>query len=465
MPDPLTPPDDEVVRLVQAYVRPLRDQAPPAHLQDSLIQLIRARHRRTSVGRWVGSVAVIAAVAVVAGIATAVHLGLLGGSGSPVGSGPGDWQAVSLPSGFSATGISCVGRDDCWLLGTHGTDAASAIWQYSGGAWTSVPFAGPGTLDGLTCVTADDCWAVGGHFTVTPGPNDGVTQPLIEHSDGTGFSAVSEPQVPGDADGLRAVSCVSADDCWADGNYGANSENGGDGILHPLVEHYDGSVWTVVNGAASGLDGAELTAVTCASPAECWAVGSQWTGALIEEFDGSGWRVVSSPVLNGIGLAAVACPSPADCWAAGSTGAPQTPTAPLEAPLIAQSAGAGWEVASSPSVQGGPNGAVLSGIACSSGDDCWAVGTIQEALSDLMGTPPPNTAPPLIEHWDGSSWTVVGGLPVDTGGGGLSDVTCVPASGDCFAVGPTSSTPSPVVERTPRPHPYCTAFGTTLRLR
>jgi hypothetical protein len=416
-------------------------------LQDDAreIELLRSHRRQARVGRLAGSVAVIAAIALVAGIATAVHVGLLGGPRPAGTSAPGDWQTVSLPSDFSATGsISCVGPDDCWLLGTSHSGSTSdgysagtsAIWQYSGGAWTSVPFSGPATLDGLTCVTADDCWAVGGHFTVPPGPNDGVTQPLIEHSDGTGFSAVIEPQVPGDVDSLQAVSCVSADDCWADGSYGANSENGGDGILHPLVEQYDGSAWTVVNGAASGLDGAELTAVTCARPDECWAVGSQSTGAFMEEFDGASWNVVSSSALTRIGLAAVACPSPTDCWAVGSTGAPTTPTAPLQAPLIAQYIGTGWEMASSPFVQGGPNGAVLSGIACSSADDCWAVGTIQEALWDLVGTPPPNTAPPLIEHWDGSSWTVVGGLPADTGGGGLGDIACLPSSGDCYAVGP-----------------------------
>ncbi len=425
---------------MRAHLGPLRRHVGPPGPPDGVIEGARARGRSERAGRVAMAVAGIAALAVVAGAATAVHVGLLGGSGSTrsgsgMASGSTTWQSVNLPSGLSARGISCVGPDDCLLVGTsqNGT-GTSAIWQDSAGAWTSVPFSGPGFLDGLTCVTADDCWAVGSHFTVPPGPNDGVTQPLIEHYFGSDFSAVTEPEVPGDADDLSAVACVSADDCWADGSYAANSENGGDGILHPLLEHYDGSTWTVVSVVPSGPDGAGLTAITCAAANECWAVGDG--GALLEEFDGSGWSVLSGPALKGIGLASVACPGPADCWAAGSTGAPQTPTAPLEAPLIAQYEGAGWDVASSPPVRGGPNGAVLSGIACSSQADCWAVGTIQEALWDLVGTPPPNTAPPLIEHWDGGSWTVVGGLPVDTGGGGLIDVTCVPSSDDCYAVGP-----------------------------
>jgi hypothetical protein len=451
MPDPIPPTDDEVVRLVQAGVEPLRHRAPPPELRDELMGLVRSHRRQARVGRLAGTVAVIASIALVAGIATAVHVGLHAGSGPARGrpapasasasSQSATWQAVALPSGFSATGgIACLGPDDCLLLGSSDGGNASAIWRYSGGAWASVPFSGPAYLQALTCVAPDDCWAVGSHVTVPPGLNDGVTQPIIEHSDGAGFSVVSAPQVPGDADGLDGVACISADECWAAGSYAANSENGGDGIVHPFAEHYDDSAWTVLTSPGPVVYYAGTGAVACTGSDACWGFAEMAGSGPLDQFDGATWvtgpQSSSNPDLSGDALGAAICLSPTDCWAVGATAAPSTSTSPLEAPVIAEYAGAGWEVASSPAVQGGPNGAVLSGIACSSADDCWAVGTIQEAAWDLVGTPPPNTAPPLIEHWDGSAWTLVGGLPVDSGGGGLIDVTCVPSSSDCYAVGP-----------------------------
>ncbi len=397
--------------------------------------------RRPSPGRWIESLVVIAAIAVAAGIATADHFGLLGASRPQVGPGPGDWQTVSLPAGFEATGISCTGPDDCWLLGARGTNAASAIWRYGDGTWTSVGIGGPGYLLGLTCVGADDCWAVGDHFTKPASSNsDGVVQPLIEHSAGSRFGIVSEPRVEGDADNLDSVSCVGADDCWATGSYAANSENGGDGILHPLVEHFDGSAWTVVTDPGTEVEFAGPGAVACTGSDDCWGFGPTTESMPLQEFDGATWvSAPSSPrstLPSGDSLGAAACRSPTDCWAVGSTGDATTSGSFASEihPLAARFTGGGWTTAPSPLVSG-PNGAMLGGVACISSDDCWAVGTVQGPLPDLMGAPPPNTEPPLIEHWGGSSWTLLEGLPADTLGDGLTDITCIRPSGDCYAVG------------------------------
>ena len=173
---------------------------------------------------------------------------------------------------------------------------------------------------------------------------------------------------------------------------------------------------------------------------ECWAVGGI-SGALVEGFDGTAWTVVSDsnlgtlPGQSGGSLAAVGCTGPDSCWAVGSTGQPTTLTASLMQPLIVEYTGTYWTVASSPYVSG-PNGAVVTGIACLSADDCWAVGAIQGGGWDLMGTPPPApTTPPLVEHYDGVSWVLETGLQAGNGGLGLTSVTCLPSTGDCYAVG------------------------------
>jgi hypothetical protein len=325
----------------------------------------------------------------------------------------------------------------------------SAIWQYAGGTWTSVRIAGSGHLKGLTCVTARECWAVGDQFTVPPGnDSDGVLKPVLEEDTGAGFLAVTGPAVPGDSDALDSVTCAGADDCWAVGGYGADSQNGGDGILHPLIEHYDGSAWTVVTSAGATLDYVMLDGVYCASRDECWAGGNASAGVVIEEFDGSSWSVVSTPQLvapaglSETGAAAFACINPDDCWVVGNTGSP-TVHNQLTQPLIAQDTAGGWTLASSPYVSG-PNGAVLSGVACLSADDCWAVGaTNPEAdFSPLILGPTPTPSPdpamysqPVLEHYTGGSWKVIPTAQSGTENEGLGTIMCDPSAGICDAVG------------------------------
>lgn len=370
----------------------------------------------------------VTAMVVAAGAAIAVHAGILGGSGAS------GWQTVSLPAGFSASEISCVGRNDCWVLGTRDGGRASAIWQHASGTWKRVSASGTGSLGGLTCVTATDCWAVGSHGTAPQTNNsDATSQPLIEHDTGADFLAVSGPRAPGDDDWLDAVTCATAEDCWAVGGYGVKSESGPN--PHPLVEHYDGSAWTVVPGAVPPPDfGGELSAVTCVGASECWAVGTLADGGgLIDEYDGQSWTAVNSaPMLSAGPLSAVACASAGDCWAVG-----YDPFCDCN-PLVAGYADGRWTVALSPHV-GTANTEMLAGVACLPSDGCWAVGwTGGDCISDWISisTPPPCAGPqPIVERQSGGAWMRVAAPQVGGEGAGLDSVTCLASTGDCYAVG------------------------------
>jgi hypothetical protein len=447
MPDP-TPNDDEVVRLVRAYAATLRRQVPPPGLQDKVVDAVRRRHRGVRVGRLAGSVAMIGAILVAGGAATAVHLGILGRPNAtsitpsvtptPI---PQEWQAVTLPSDLeSVSAVSCVGHDECLLLGHSVSRDADSIWQYTRGTWTSVSFSG-GLAD-LACVTTDDCWAVGS--LVPPGTtSDGVLQPLIEHDAGTGFTAVSSPQMTG-LDELNAVACPSSDDCWAVGRYGSQTIVQSPGstiatetlVSHPLVEHYDGTGWTEVTVPAPSANG-QLTAVFCVSSEDCWAAGQEFNGVVFfEQYTDGGWALVSSPPIgsaSGDSLNAVSCPAADDCWAVGLTGQ-SLPEAPTEQPLVEHFTGGSWTVVSSPEIDAA-NGGVLQGVACLSPDDCWAVGVVMGPGWSGVGSPPPGPNPNLIEHYSGGSWEIV--PSPQTGGevGGLNAVTCLATTGDCYAVG------------------------------
>ena len=89
---------------------------------------------------------------------------------------------------------------------------------------------------------------------------------------------------------LRAVSAVNATDVWAVGDATANGQSTG----QTLIEHWDGTAWTIV-GTPPLSQAAALNGVAENSSADVWAVGEVGDQTLTEHWDGRGWQVVPSP--------------------------------------------------------------------------------------------------------------------------------------------------------------------------
>ena len=172
-------------------------------------------------------------------------------------------------------------------------------------------------LLGVTCRSASECWAVGYYY------NDNViSQTLIERWDGTSWAIVSSPNTSTtEANVLLGVTCVSASECWAVGYYYGLD----DLISQTLIERWDGTSWTIVNSPNTNTQSNVLLGVTCGSASDCWAVGDYaFTGsvlqALIERWNGTSWEIVSSPNTSATQsnlLYGVTCGSTPDCWAVG----------------------------------------------------------------------------------------------------------------------------------------------------
>ena len=92
----------------------------------------------------------------------------------------------------------------------------------------------------VTCVSASDCWAVGDYHTDSP--VGAAYQTLIERWDGTSWAVVTSPNtLPTQDNFLKSVTCVSASDCWAVGYYLAGI------VYQTLIERWDGTAWTIVS--------------------------------------------------------------------------------------------------------------------------------------------------------------------------------------------------------------------------
>src|SRR5919106_3055524 len=247
--------------------------------------------------------------------------------------------------------------------------------------------------------------------TPTPVPNPPPNLP------GT-WKVVDSPNPSGDFPILRSVAVASADDVWAVG----------DG----LIEHWNGNRWRLVSAAPGG-NPPEFKSVTALASDDVWAVGLRWEGSpsyprtLIEHWDGSAWTVVTSPngSTTGSQLLGVDAVSANDIWAVGSS---STLAPPYENTLIEHWDGASWSIIPSPNPSGG-NFNKLTGVAVEAANDIWAVGSYSGSTGHSQT---------LIEHWDGSTWSIVPSPNVGPYGNYLLGVVAR-ASNDVWAVGSSNN--------------------------
>jgi hypothetical protein len=281
--------------------------------------------------------------------------------------------APRLPIGSGILdGVSCVSVRACTAVGFrgYGFQTFNLVETWNGGKWTVVPSPNVPSkdngLEGVSCVSARACTAVGSFGTVNPLRSS----TLIESWNGTAWTIVPSPRLvhPGTYDILDSVSCVTARYCTAVGERGAGDE--------PLIETWNGTVWKVVPAAKASSAFGALLGVVCLSPAACTAVGeidSAHGGTFVESWNGTAWKVVPSP--NGGPASAlseldgVSCISVRDCTAVGSfddKGVTRT--------LIEAWNGTVWKVVSSPNKEGHGTGDFLDSVSCASAVMCSAVG-------------------------------------------------------------------------------------------
>jgi hypothetical protein len=86
------------------------------------------------------------------------------------------------------------------------------------------------------------------------------------------------------------VTCASASQCWAVGEYDNYSGPGSIGIYQTLIEQWNGMSWSIVSSPNVGMNRQNaLYSASCVSGSDCWAAGTNYTygpdeQTLVEQF-------------------------------------------------------------------------------------------------------------------------------------------------------------------------------------
>ncbi|MFI5908503.1 fibronectin type III domain-containing protein [Dactylosporangium sp. NPDC051541] len=328
---------------------------------------------------------------------------------------------VGADSSFKA--VAAVAADDAWAVGAtnlFGTGPQQTLAEHWDGArWSTVPTpnavlsnttGNSNVLNAAAAVSARDVWAVG--YTSANGFS--YSGSLTEHWDGTAWKVIPSPNgvLPSFNfyNILLGVAGRAADDVWA---VGWNGYLFGPDLHRPAIQRWNGSSWSLSTVPPIG-DNAQnvvVTAVTARTADDAWATGyysnddqGLVTHPFALHFNGTAWTradpvdVVRGGSVNRVNLTAVKALAADDVWAAGNVLYTDAQGAGQSQAIVQHWNGTAWSVVPGPSSDA--TSTTLTGLAVLAPDDVWAAGTT--AASAAGGA-----RDPLLEHWDGHTWTAV----------------------------------------------------------
>jgi hypothetical protein len=227
------------------------------------------------------------------GVCTAVgsYQGSSGSEGLLLTESSGSWTAAraTLPNDAGAnphvslTALSCASAGDCVAIGSYADSLSHnqpLLESEASGSWTPIkpPLPADASTGGghrllsVSCPAAGNC-AVTGYYYDSSLRTQG---PLLGESSGTWtpikasppFDAATNPLVS-----VASVSCPSAGECTAAGNY-TDASNHSQGLaLGESSGTWSAAIKAALHADAGTNPGAGLDSVSCASPGNCSAVG------------------------------------------------------------------------------------------------------------------------------------------------------------------------------------------------
>jgi hypothetical protein len=325
-------------------------------------------------------------------------------------------------------GVSAASATDAWAVGAYYPGSSNVLatlaHHFDGTRWTAYPLPNVGVEENVLLAVSmpapGSAWAAGYYVS-----GKFQQQTLIEHFDGNVWSVVPSSSPGATQNILYGIAAISDSDVWAVGG-----EEDSNGLWHTLTEHWNGSAWSVVNAVDAGANGNQFYAVKALASNDVYAVGQQAgagfpSQALIEHWNGTSWSVISSP-------ADAATPLPLGVTATASSltvaGEQETDTAPYTN-YVAAGAPRSLAIQSTPNAGTGEND--LFAVATAADGSTWAVGW------DINTTS--GNHDPLILQGVNGVWSLVSSPILGSGSdSGFAAITAIPGGG-MWAVGVTGS--------------------------
>jgi hypothetical protein len=340
--------------------------------------------------------------------------------------------------------VTAIAANDVWSVGYQNdnnlNESRTLIEHFNGTSWAVVASPNPGStpncvnsntgnvLNAVAGTSTSDVWAVGFSFTCSAD-----LKPMVLHWDGTSWSAVTTPKLnTNDNAALNSIVAIAPDNVYAAGYQPATN-----GAVQTLIEHWDGSTWTVVPSPNANSTGNVLMSISATSATDIWAVGDQVAPSievrtLALHYDGNTWSVVATPnpvsgsFLDQNVLMSVTAVAPNDVTAVGFTLGNLT-----ELTMVQHWDGTRWKVIPSPNkstAAGALN--TLRGVTAVNSKDLYAVGFFANSSSNGQELT-------LMLHFDGTRWSVIKS-PVKGLAQQLNGVSALPGTTDVWTAGAAS---------------------------
>jgi hypothetical protein len=330
-----------------------------------------------------------------------------------------NWTVAEAPGTGVLFSVAALSTNNVWAVGQDNSTGYPLIEHWNGSRWqekSSPDILGGGGLKSLFSLGPRDIWAVGG-------ASDGT---LVEHWNGTNWRTVPAPDPGNYANGLMSISGTSSNDLWAVGFQ--ISQQGTSDVGSSLIEHWDGSAWSVSSSPPADV---QLLSVVALTPNNAWAAGysgQPGNQEVLEHWDGTQWTKIAGPSGNNYIINAMQRPRENLGWAAGEYALGGV----ANAQMFRWSSSSATFIPVQTALPLSGNSAVSS-VAWVSSTDAWAVGDAAQGPSSL------------IEQWNGSDWTIDSSGTVQ--GGELAGVAITPGTIKvAWAVGFQTTTSTPLIE-------------------
>jgi hypothetical protein len=296
--------------------------------------------------------------------------------------------------------VAAVSPDDVWAVGgsVDGQNHANhgVVFHWDGSHWRRM--ASPTFNVGLhteifsvTTVAADDVWLAGQDI---PEPG-GIYQPLVLHWDGEKFHIVDVPHPAQNPSSFTAISADSASDIWAGGTI-----NTFEGKLWAFAEHWDGHAWHRVTGnrspwrqgAATGPAG--VSDIAAVGPGKAWLLGYSNNHTILAHYSGGKWTQARLPGPPSYYPSDISGTSDSDVWIAGA----DVPVDGAITTLTLHWDGTKWTRVDSPNPPPENATHILFSVYDGGPGRTWAIGAFEKIVHGKF------REHPLYLQWDGHRW-------------------------------------------------------------